>query len=468
MRPTSLRRFGLLAVLAAATGCAHMPFKSHETSSSEVLVGGKDSALTVSALQAESLRFADGYVDSVSHTADSVAKKIGTRHAVVRALNWKVEQATAAYADATGENPIWNALDLAVLAAVSRMLVDEPKLHEEFGDAVSALQETHRQLEKNAWALVGGFLTPEQITELQNLIVEWRRQNPGERGTAGLRFSELSIGRAPTAAQVKPTSIFSMLYINPLAGLNPTTVAIEQSRELAARVVAYAERAPTLMRWQAELLALQVSQQPESQQVLEDVSRASKSMESISKTAEVLPDLVDTQRKEAIDQFFAGVSAERAAILAELEAKEATIQTLLGQLREAMNAGGAMGESLTTTIKSLDAFVHYVSPPPSATAASAPPGKPFNVLDYGQTASQVGGMARDLSGLLHTVDGTAPALGKLAQQTGDDLKRVVDHAFWRGLILILVILVGSVPTRLAYRALAKKILGESGTGATRA
>jgi hypothetical protein len=433
-----------------------MPFKK-KGSTGEVLVGGTNSTLTMSALQAESLRFADGYVDSVAHAADDVAKKVGTRPAALLALKWKLDQATAAYADATGENPIWNALDLAVLASGSRRLVEDPKLHEEFGDAVSGLQATHQQLERSAWALVGGFLTAEQIAELQALIVEWRRQNPDERGTAGLRFSELSIGRAPAQAQVQPTSIFSMLYINPFAGLNPTTVAIEQSRELAARVVAYVERAPTLMRWQAELLALQIAQQPEPQRVLADASRASRSMESIAKTAEVLPDLVETQRKAAIDQLFAGVAAERSAILAELEAKEATIQTLLGQLRETMNAGGEMGASLTTTIRSLDAFVHYVSPPPSATAPSAPPGKPFNILDYGQTAGQVGAMARDVNALLRSVEQTAPAISRIGQQTGEDLKRVVDHAFWRGLILILTLLVGSVAAALAYRMLVRKM-----------
>jgi hypothetical protein len=37
------------------------------------------------------------------------------------------------------------------------------------------------------------------------------------------------------------------------------------------------------------------------------------------------------------------------------------------------------------------------------------------------------------------------------------LKRVVDHAFWRGLILILTLLVGSVPAALAYRVLVRKV-----------
>ncbi len=41
-------------------------------------------------------------------------------------------------------------------------------------------------------------------------------------------------------------------------------------------------------------------------------------------------------------------------------------------------------------------------------------------------------MARDVSGLLHNISETAPAIGRLSQQTGEDLKRVVDHAFWRG------------------------------------
>jgi hypothetical protein len=415
------------------------------------------SGLTINSLQTEVLRFADDYVESVAHAADGAAKELKTREVEVAALKWKIDQATSAYADATGENPVWNVLDLTVLATVSRMVIEDAKAREQFGDAVEPLIRTHLALEKSAWTLAGTLLSPEQAEELRHLIVEWRQQNPSERSVTGARFREFAVdlGKAQAGGREKPTSIFSMLYLDPFAGLSPTTVAIQQSRELAERVVAYAERAPNLLRWQAELLALQVQEQPAPQQLLSNTTRVSDSIESIANTVEGFPELVDAQRKAAIDQLFAGVAAEREAILAELEAKEATLQTLLGQLRETMNAGGAMGSSLTETIRSLDAFVHYVSPPPDP---NAPPktGKPFDPLEFGKAASDVGGMARDLNTLLRSANETAPAIARIGQQTGDDLKRVVDHAFWRGLILILVLLAGSIPVRLAYRAIERK------------
>jgi hypothetical protein len=449
----------LLLVLVVGASCSLLPRKQSPTEKKLA-----QSGLTISSLQVEVLRFADDYVESVAHVVDGAAKAAGTRPAEVAALKWKIDQATAAYADATGENPVWNALDLTVLATVSRMVIEDEKAREEFGEAVVPLARIHVELEKDAWALAGVLLSPQQSEELRNLIVEWRRRNPTERSVTGAHFREfaVSLGKAQAAGgREKPTSIFSMLYLDPFAGLSPTTVAIEQSRELAERVVAYAERAPNLMRWQAELLALQVQQQPAPQELLSNTTRVSRSIESIANTAEGIPELVDAQRKAAIDQLFAGVAAEREAILAELESKEATLETLLGQLRETMNAGGAMGTSLTETLRTLDAFVHYVSPPPDPNAPPAKPGKPFDPLEFGKAATDVGAMARDLNTLLRSANETAPAIAKIGEKTGEDLKGVIDHAFRRGLILILVLLAGSIPVRLAYRAIERRI-GRSG------
>ena len=455
------RRPGPVAGAAAATlllfsaGCGTLTSIFHKPPPIEKRLA--ESGLTLDSLQTEALRFADDYVESVSHAADEAAKTIGTRQGEVAALKWKIDQATAAYADATGENPVWNVLDLTVLATVSLMVVEDARSHGEFGDAVVPLIRTHVALEKSAWTLAGTLLSPEQAEELRNLIVEWRKQNPSERSVTGARFREFAVDLGKVqGAKGKPTSIFSMLYLDPFAGLSPTTAAIQQSRELAERVVAYAERAPNLMRWQAELLALEVQEQPAPQQLLADTTRVSLSIESISKTVEGLPELVNTQREAAIAQLFSGVAAEREAILADLEAKTATVETLLGQLRETMNAGGAMGTSLTETIRSLDAFVHYVSPPTDPNAPPKPAGKPFDPLDFGKAASDVGGMARDLNTLLRSANETAPAIAKIGQKTGEDLKGVIDHAFWRGLILIVVFLAGLIPVRLAYRAIERR------------
>src|SRR5262249_3466044 len=150
------------------------------------------------------------------------------------------------------------------------------------------------------------------------------------------------------------------------------------------------------------------------------------------------------QRKAALDQFFAGIAAERAAILSDMASHEAQFRDLLSQLQMTMNAGGQMGTSLTETIRSLDGFVRYVSPPTPPNAPPVTPGRPFAILDYGRTANDIGGMARDLNAFLLSAQSTSPKLAAISQQAGADLKGVIDHAFWRALILILVLLVGSI------------------------
>ncbi len=446
----------LVALLLTSAGCSLF----HKTQTAPNIAAPGQGNLTLNELQNQVLRFADDYSSSVAQAADGAAKSAGTRDAQVAALKWKLDEATAAYLSATGENPVWNTLDVVVLAVVSRMVIEDPKAREEFGAAIVPLIETHRELEGSAWTLAGQILGPGQREQLEGLIAEWRQKNPHERSVGAIHFREfaLTTEKGSPLSKLRTGSVFQLLHLDPFAGLDPTTVAIEQSRELAARTIAYLQRAPTLVRWQAELLAFQLAAQPDPQRILADAGRASRSMESIAKTAEGVPTLVDEQRKAAIEQLLAGVAAERAAILKELDSREATIQTLLGQTRQTLEAGTAMSTSLDATIKSLDAFVHYVSPPPDPNAPKpASTGKPFDPLDYGKAATDVGGMARDLTALLGSVDKSVPAIGQASQEAAENLKRVVDRAFWRGLVLVATLLVGSVLAALAYKGLARKL-----------
>ena len=119
-------------LLLLANACAHMPFRSSKEAAAR-------EASSMATLQSSALRYADGYVSSVCHACDqAVREDPGRARIQLAALRWKLDQATAAYAYATGDNPVWNTLDLVVFAVVSRMAVEDPKSRETYGAAVDA------------------------------------------------------------------------------------------------------------------------------------------------------------------------------------------------------------------------------------------------------------------------------------------------------------------------------------------
>jgi len=442
--------FGWICVACLALtlmGCSllriHRSSPKAEVTSLQLATNAPAAAVTTGVLQIQVMRFADSYVASVAQAADEFGAKVGTPQARLAALKWKLGQATSAYTDATGPSPVVNALDILVLVTVSRMVIEDYGV-ETFGDAALPLLETQRQQETNAWSLANGMLKPAQQQELRDLIQEWRQKNPHQRYVGAIRFREFAtaLGKPQTPATTSPTSVFSLLYLDPLAGLDPTTAAIEETQRLGERAMYYTQRMPQLLSWQTEVLAYQLAAQPESAQVLSNANQLATSAEIFAKTAQQLPQLINDQRQAAIQQLLDGLRSQET------------------EVRQTLNAGGDAAASINTAIKSLDAFVRYVSAPNTNKTIVSTNSRPFNVLDYGTAAGQVGSAARDLSALLTTLNQSTPQLAQLGQQTTADANRVVDHAFRRGLILILVLLIGSVVAGLTYRVLASKLTGD--------
>ena len=153
------------------------------------------------------MRFTDSYVAAISQAADDFGARAGTSKARLAALKWKLGQATSAYSDATGPNPVVNALDVLVLVTMSRMVVEDYGV-ETFGDQILPLLEIQRQQETNAWKLADGMLKPGQKQELMDLIQEWRQRNPHQRYVGAIRFNEFltTLGRIPSSPPPRPTA----------------------------------------------------------------------------------------------------------------------------------------------------------------------------------------------------------------------------------------------------------------------
>jgi len=126
---------------------------------------------------------------------------------------------------------------------------------------------------------------------------------------------------------------------------------------------------------------------------------------------------------------------------------------LLPQVQRTLTAGGDMASSVNAAIQSLDAFVHYVDPPVTNTPPSPPDtnSPPFNILDYGTAASQIGTAAEKLNSLLVSINQSLPQLTNLSQQAAEDGKAVVNHAFGLGLLLIVALGGGTVLVVLICR-----------------
>lgn len=444
----------LPVVLAlAATGCAHLFSWAGSAPPKAVVQGnlfitnaiGEVSSMDV--LQLKVMRLADDYAATIAQAADDFGVRVGTPEGRLTGLKWKLGQASSAYTDASGENPVINALDMLVLVTIARMVVEDYGV-ETYGTNALPLLETHRRFEASSWELAAALLKPAQILELQGLIQEWRNKHPHQRYVGPIRFVEFAsaIGRRPQAATTSPNSIFSLLFINPLAGLDPTTAAIEQAQQFGERMMYYTQRMPGLLSWQAEVAVYEIASQPEMKQLLTNSQQLATSAETFAKTAEQLPKVINDQRQAAIDQVFDRLMSE-----------EIKTRALLVETRQTFAAGSEAAQSINTAIKSLDDFVRTVSPPSTnASSSTATNSHPFNILDYGTAASQIGTAAKDLNATLLTLNQSTRSLSDLRKETSDNADKLMTRAFWLVVVLILVLLVGGVTAGVCYKKLTNK------------
>ena len=90
------------------------------------------------------------------------------------------------------------------------------------------------------------------------------------------------------------SSVFNLLAIDPLAGLDPATRELANTRLFAERGMFLARHMPTLVRWETELLVIQTAEMPQMEKLLANTTQLSESADRFSLTAEQLPGLISS------------------------------------------------------------------------------------------------------------------------------------------------------------------------------
>lgn len=434
----------LAVLLALVAGCSVLRTPQKVVQAVVPVVGGEKQPDPIE-LQVQIQRFTDDYASRTIQSLDDYARITGTEAGRIQALNWKLTSLSSMVAIASGPNPNVNLLDLVAVNTLTRIIVEERAQNSTNGPAFQTWVANSRVLETNAWRLAAAFLKPAQLDELRAGIHRWYQENPGLHDGFLARPSELvAMIRTTPREQRGVDSVFNLVGLDPTIGLDPAVREVTKTRLFAERAMYTLQRMPVLIRWQSELLAYDLTQLPEVRQVVSNSTRLSASADTISRTAAELPDRI---------------TAERKAILAALEQQESKLRDLSAEVNRTLQSGAAMSDSLNVTITNFDTLMKRfgVGEPDTNSAAAADTNSPpFNILDYGKVADQIGGMARELNVLLTTANQNATQLTRLSDEATAKVDHAVDRAFRRGVMLIVIFLVGSVLAGLVYHALRRK------------
>ena len=369
-------------------------------------------------------------------------------------LQWKIALGTETCSIASGPNALANLLDMTVFVTVTRVALEEHWQPKVFGESARPMLESCRNAETEIWQLAGKVLRPEQQAELRAAIETWRRQNPLPESVLAARALAFAsqVAQASQADTAKPGSVFNLLKLDPLSGLDPATREIAQTRLFAERALYVTQKMPMLLRWQMELLSVNAAELPAVRQLVTNSTQIAASVERFASVAEKLPGQVSTEREE---------------ILKALQSQEKNLTPLVNEVRQTLLAGSQMSTSLNTTLTTFDAVMKRFGV--GETNSTRPPStnaEPFRIQDYTQTAAQLEAAARQLTELLVTLDRTigstnllqlSAQVGPVVQQAQTGGKEIVDYAFWKGILLVAIMLAAA----LIYRLLSARLTAKS-------
>ena len=435
----------LVVVLTVVSGCSVLEAPQKVVSS--VVPGmGTGSHPDPTALQIQIERFADDFSSRTADALDNYAQHVGTEQARIQALQLKVRGISSMLAIASGPNPNVNLLDLVSVAVLTRMTVENYWMKTPEAPAFQVWLESSRTMETNAWILASTFLKHSQLHELRQAIDHWYANNPELRAGFLARPQEFAaMVRTHKGTELSVDSVFNLVGLDPTIGLDPAVREVTLTRLFAERALYTVQRMPFLIRFQTELAAYQLAEIPQFQQVITNSTRLSDSAERISQTAAQLPGLVSSERK---------------AILEAMQEQEGKLKELAAEIDRTLISGAKMSDSLNTTLVTFDGLMKLFGVgQPDTNSVPDTNSAPFNILDYGKVADQIGGMAKELNVLLATANQNVTQLTRLSDEATTRADRIVDRAFHRGVLLIVILLVGTVLAALTYRALSRKSSG---------
>ena len=333
----------------------------------------------------------------------------------------------SAFTIAASANPEIGLLDMVVMVTLGRMIYEE-RWQAEVGESIQPMLTAFKKLETDIWSIAAKVLTPDELKELRDLVIRWRRENPKQFIFSYIRFNDFAAERHGVALDKgeKPAGLFK--------AVKQATQSVDKMLLLAERGLYLGARIPMLASTVANLGMLNILGTKEIQQMQTDTKRLAESMSRLADASEKLP----------------------SDLLKDLMSEEKRLRGLLEDLNKTLTAGNELMASASTTLNATTNLVTRLGFDQSSTN-----GKPIDPVVWTKLVDRLNTLATSLTQILESA-GWQQRMQEMMQMIDRSEKigkNLVDRAFIRTIVLILILLFGSVLAGLLYRYLSRKLFG---------
>ena len=311
-------------------------------------------------VRAEVTAFADTCSTTVAQACDQMSEKTKRREVANYALEQKIATATTMITNGSAPNALGGMFDSVIYASLLRHSVEAHWIPTLLHDEGDGLLTTCRRNEADAWTMLGKIANQEQCDELRREIENWKRDHPDEYYVGFIRFSDLSAFRevGGNPKQLVPSSVFSLLYINPLPDLDPVASELRSYRLLTERFKYVMMRMPMVFSWHTQEAIARIDNMPQMKAFVDNTGRVADATKTFADAMAEYPKTFSGERKAAIEQMFTGLDVQRQALLKDLDTQQKWVAQALADAQKSVaqvrDAGTAINDSTAQTLRNAE------------------------------------------------------------------------------------------------------------------
>jgi ferritin-like metal-binding protein YciE len=351
------------------------------------------SRLTALQLREAVSRFAYRYAGLSNEVIDAIKREATSPEARLLAQDHKLALVNALVSIAGGLVPTINLLDMVVLVTLVRMTVEQHWVTAVPNEAQGKRWlEVAREGERDIWSIASQMLDTAQQAVLRQAIETWWQQHPQATFVYNVRFSDFVRELGPDAEQIaQPRGL--------LPEVSEATRSVDEVRRTAERALFFAQIAPSMARYEAEVAVYELAAQPELKQLMTSLGSFTATSDNLSAALDRLPTLVATERQAAIEQVMSGLAREGENLLLALDQQAVRLGGVLAQLKETLEVGAGLTSEINATFATVDSLVTRLE-----LDRPTPEKKAFKIQDYQQAFSEATITVTETNNLLHSLD----------------------------------------------------------------